>query len=1558
MHKRETMGISRYLMAGILSVLMFFFVADITGFENITVKAEETAKVIAITQNGTTTEYASFAEWRPDGSVEDSCTIKLLADTSTTDILKFSEGTFYLDLNGHTLDVGNNGVFITSSPSTNVIIEDNSGKKSGKLTGSNTSYNTVAIYSGSCTVKDGVTVENTRYGSAISMNGDALTIEEGARLEQRNNYGSLYVIRGRTDIKGGTLKGPLHVSGEVHITGGTFQNGIKIENNGIKAADCMEEGYCLKKADGSYYLDMDTKNINESVTAAVAPVKVTGHPKFAPEDAVALVGYKDAPQLTVTAEKQGNLESGNLSYTWYLRKAPEGGKTEADTAIPDSNRSVYQIPTGLPAGIYTYYCRVACGKYYVNTQTAAYTVSTGNVGVKIGEEETAYTAMQLALAAVGEAVKADTSDGSLDVVITLKNDIEVNQYNTDAVNWVAEASGKKKINITFDLNGKTIGYKDGSNWKTGNLTLTVSGENAAITLKDSSAGESGKLKGSLNVQDGAKLTVENGEYVSAYIRTGSEGVFKQGKCTSELYLGEASSLESEDGAVCEITDGYYQYVNACAGTKLAISGINTKISSLYVRSNSLVSRGYEGKRARVELSGGSYDKIGIQTRRRDELLDETKGYAIADMLSPGYDFFYVGMKKTVYRAELYVENVEVLPSDTKEDPGRAEVELVCNGTDSSYYENWQSVLEYLYSNRTEIKDCRTVDIILRKDITYSGKSSNVIRFGNAKVTLRSGEGGPYTLTGNGGELMLVGDANDFRIEDINLKECYLHYYEGNFAVKDAVLSNESGYALLAGNADMSHTLTLESGAKITSGYSSATLAMNGNAVLRVESGAVVENTKNSERAVVIYNSTKAILEKDIQIQNFLTYNEFAKLDLYCKEDMIPAVTGPGIKRKWYPLTLPKNCILSESEKNVTSIDDQLFGCAEKQIGVGKEVCSWYPTAEDTTGSQNIQRITGGKFTMPAVSATLLGHKPDKDKEDECGCCNEIITAEVTVDETTTYDTSIKTAFKYAKTQTGSVILLRNNDAVFYGEKLEITDGISLIIPAGKTLTNDSVITNNGTIIIADPGCFAGGGSLKGNGTFEMKPDFAEDDITVPMGLTYTGDDLTESARAAISFAESKKSVTVMKKEFFTDTAGWDYTITRDGKEADEIRNAGEYMVVYSNSDSAKSIQKPFTVAKAAIPTKVPEDADVANGIVTVCEAAGIVLGKDSGWSFDADTLAKTIPAGDSIKVMAHYVAADKECYETTDKEITITRAACEEDKTVLYTGEGEMAPACTKAGTGHTECRFCHAVMNGNISVAAVSHSLTNVPAKEATEKETGNIEYYVCSVCQKYFSDEAAQNEITDKTSVIIPVKEVTPAEQPGTGSTENPEQPDTETTENTGQSKPAPKKKGTKFKDAAGNQYKVTGSDQKNPTVEYVKPKSNAKGNVKIPATARYAGVTYKVTSIADKAFRNNKKVTNITVGTNVKSIGRSAFEKCTKLKTVTVGKNVTKIGKNAFGGCKNLKTLTIKSAKLTKKGLASGSFKGITKKTVVKVPKGKVKAYKKLLQSKGLDKKVKVK
>lgn len=53
-----------------------------------------------------------------------------------------------------------------------------------------------------------------------------------------------------------------------------------------------------------------------------------------------------------------------------------------------------------------------------------------------------------------------------------------------------------------------------------------------------------------------------------------------------------------------------------------------------------------------------------------------------------------------------------------------------------------------------------------------------------------------------------------------------------------------------------------------------------------------------------------------------------------------------------------------------------------------------------------------------------------------------------------------------------------------------------------------------------------------------------------------------------------------------------------------------------------------------------------------------------------------------------------------------------------------------------------------------------------------------------------------------------------------------------------------------------------------------------------------------------------------------------------------------------------LEIKTKKLTKKTVAKKTFKSIRKKTVIKVPKSKYKAYKKVLRARGLNKKVKIK
>jgi hypothetical protein len=120
-------------------------------------------------------------------------------------------------------------------------------------------------------------------------------------------------------------------------------------------------------------------------------------------------------------------------------------------------------------------------------------------------------------------------------------------------------------------------------------------------------------------------------------------------------------------------------------------------------------------------------------------------------------------------------------------------------------------------------------------------------------------------------------------------------------------------------------------------------------------------------------------------------------------------------------------------------------------------------------------------------------------------------------------------------------------------------------------------------------------------------------------------------------------------------------------------------------------------------------------------------------------------------------------------------------------------------------------------------------------------------------------------------------------------------------------------------GNVRKVTGG-----TVEYVAPYNKDTKKIAATNTVKIAGVTFKVTSIAPNCAKG-----------------------CAKLGKVVIGQNVIQIGKNAFGGCKKLKSVQIKSKNLKKVG--KGAFKGIHKKAVIKVPKAKANAYKKLLKGK---------
>lgn len=128
----------------------------------------------------------------------------------------------------------------------------------------------------------------------------------------------------------------------------------------------------------------------------------------------------------------------------------------------------------------------------------------------------------------------------------------------------------------------------------------------------------------------------------------------------------------------------------------------------------------------------------------------------------------------------------------------------------------------------------------------------------------------------------------------------------------------------------------------------------------------------------------------------------------------------------------------------------------------------------------------------------------------------------------------------------------------------------------------------------------------------------------------------------------------------------------------------------------------------------------------------------------------------------------------------------------------------------------------------------------------------------------------------------------------------------------------------------YRVTNAKKK--TVVLVKPRKANNTSFNVPKSVKLANGRYKVVGIEKNAFKNNRK-----------------------LKKVVIGSQVTKIGANAFSGAKNLKTITIKSKSL--KSVGKNAFKGIHKNCKIKVPAKKLNSYKKLLSKKGQKASVKI-
>ncbi|MBR4514839.1 MAG: Ig-like domain-containing protein [Lachnospiraceae bacterium] len=113
------------------------------------------------------------------------------------------------------------------------------------------------------------------------------------------------------------------------------------------------------------------------------------------------------------------------------------------------------------------------------------------------------------------------------------------------------------------------------------------------------------------------------------------------------------------------------------------------------------------------------------------------------------------------------------------------------------------------------------------------------------------------------------------------------------------------------------------------------------------------------------------------------------------------------------------------------------------------------------------------------------------------------------------------------------------------------------------------------------------------------------------------------------------------------------------------------------------------------------------------------------------------------------------------KTETTETALVEKAKGHKLTAYEEVKPTCTEDGKKEywecSECKKLFADAEGKtetteaeLVIKTEGHKLTHVEAVEATTEKDGNIEYWTCSVCGKYFADAEGKSEITKEQTVL----------------------------------------------------------------------------------------------------------------------------------------------------------------------------------------------------------------
>lgn len=354
------------------------------------------------------------------------------------------------------------------------------------------------------------------------------------------------------------------------------------------------------------------------------------------------------------------------------------------------------------------------------------------------------------------------------------------------------------------------------------------------------------------------------------------------------------------------------------------------------------------------------------------------------------------------------------------------------------------------------------------------------------------------------------------------------------------------------------------------------------------------------------------------------------------------------------------------------------------------------------------------------------------------------------------------------------IVFNGKSGTVYGdvtldERITINQDETLRIPNGSSLNSNNHLTNNGTIIVENGGVLTG----ETDGKVVYAPSITTESL--PEGK------VSEEYSTSLSANGSEPIEWSVIQE---DSLPTGLSLSKDGKITGKPTAPGDYVFTVTASNDVGSDSKSFSISVVDPIYSIQNSGDIsfADAIegytpevktITITNNGNqpITLNQPvSSESFEVGTLSKTeLNVGETAEF-------------TVQPKNGLLAGSYDEDIVITGTNNGQSTsttvnvkfnvkhnavkverkdPTCTEKG--NIEYWYCEAcrkyfqdealtkeLKQEETIVPATGHNLTKVDEKKPTVDAAGNIEYWYCEVCNKYFSDEKAEHEITLEDTII----------------------------------------------------------------------------------------------------------------------------------------------------------------------------------------------------------------